>query len=478
MLYLEEQLSQAGTSKQWMMSRIEAIKTAPDGAKGWLKDLGKNDLEHAKAVEEYVGKVLLESNTRLCPEEIYLLLFAIYTHDIGYREGAQAHALTSYKKIIEHPEAFFIHDKNLAIAVALIGRAHGMDDLAKIPTNYPVDFLSKTREFDLRFLGALLLLADEMDQGYLRVFNRAGHDNSIRSSVYHIEIGPQIVKLKTKPQSREQWEELRNTADHIQKRLQSVSNTLRSRGVKLEQVTLYPTVWAGKGDKHDYEEPIETTKRIQPGVSDILFLLDRTVLGAQVLQQAQLQSRSVTDIPISAVHVSGYPLTFLKQYSGIIWMLGEDFEKPLPREILDFVLGNTSNGGGLVLFPFVAWSVSQGINERIQDVLPVSFKGDWREAHNQWISDFRSHPITVKAQPFAITNTFESLTVKQEAKCIIADSEHKPFLTVGKFGKGRVAYINASSHSCATPHTMASPWQQNSAVQEIIAKTITWILGD
>jgi len=38
-------------SKQWLASRIEAIKTAPDGARAWLKDLGKNDIEHAEAVE-------------------------------------------------------------------------------------------------------------------------------------------------------------------------------------------------------------------------------------------------------------------------------------------------------------------------------------------------------------------------------------------------------------------------------------------
>jgi len=415
----------------------------------------------------------LESNILLCPEEVYLLLHAIYTHDAGYRESGKAHAKASHDAIIEHPERFFIHYENLAKAIAWIALAHGLDDLSNVPSAFPVDFLSKTLEFDLQFLGALLLLADEMDQAYLRVFNRAGQERSQRNSIYHVEIGPQIVKLKTKPDSSDQWEQLRKTATHIQLRLDRVAPILGRRGVKLEQVTLYPTVWAEQGP-HE-EEGVSTSRSLSPrSTKRVFFLLDRTVLGAQILQRMQLEYGLVTVVPVSAAHVAHYPLPANEPYSGITWMLGEDFETPICREIMDMLLKNTANGGGLVLFPFVAWSVSQGINDQVQDALPVTLAGKWIEGQSNRISVIRTHPITEGIKPFTIENTYEWLTVKQGAQSIMEDSAGNPFLVVGSFGKGKVAYVNACSHQCMELREMVSPWQQNPVVGEVIVRTVAW----
>lgn len=472
MSYMQEQLSKVPASKQWLVSRIEVIKTAPDGARAWLKDLGKNDIEHAEAVEEYAGKILLESNIILCPEELYLLLHAIYTHDTGYRKRGKDHAKASHDAIIEHPEMFFISDENLAKAIAWIALSHGLEDLSQVPSAFPVDFLSKTVEFDLQFLGAMLLLADEMDQAYLRVFNRAGQERSQRNTVYHVEIGPQIVKLKTKPDSSEQWEQLKKITTHIQRRLDGVAPILGRRGVKLEQVTLYPTVWTER--PHEEEGSSSFRVLFPRSTRKMFFLLDRTVLGAQVLQRMQLEYESVNVVQVSAAHVARHPLPTNELYSCIIWMLGEDFETPICREIMEMILKNTANGGGLVLFPFVAWSVSQGINDQVQDALPVALAGRWVEGQSQRISTIKPHPITEGIKSFTIKNTYEWLTVKRGAQSIMEGSDGTPFLVAGSFGKGKVAYINASSHLCAESREMVSPWHQSPFVGLVILKTIAW----
>lgn len=474
-----EQLTQGMRKDQeWMIHRIEQIKAAPDGAKRWLKDLSKNDFEHAQAVEEYAGKTLQESHVALKPEELYLLLHAIYTHDVGYRSGAKNHARASHNAIIGHPKDFFIHDNGLAQAVALIVLAHGLEGLSEIPNRFPVDFLSKTEEFDLRFLGALLLVADEMDQGFLRVFNRLGQSGSVRNDVYHVDIGPQIVNLKTKPSSKDQWKRLSELASRVEERLKSVSDILRARGVRIEQARLYPTVWSDQEHLGNARKTQIGSLSRRPTENDLLFLLDRTVLGAEVIQYGHLDAYNIDAVPISAAHMGGCSLPTRKRYQGIIWMLGEDYAKPILNDLLDLILANTWNGGGLVLFPFVAWSVSQGINDAVQDALPVTFVGRLQEAEKQEISSFHKHLITRGSEAFSLENTYEWLQPKPNAIPIVLDSEGRPFITIGKYGKGRTAYINVCSHVCAPVRPMVSPWQQSPILRKLVTRTIAWALGE
>jgi len=473
MSYLADCLARAATPRCWMKTRVEAIKTAPDGARRWLRDLGKNDFEHAEAVEEYVGKILLESGVQLSAEESYLLLHAIYTHDVGYRRDARDHARASHDAILDGPDAFFIHDEGVANAVAWIVLGHGPDGTSQVPADFPVDLLGRTLEFDLRFLSSLLMLADEMDQGYLRVLNRAGQEQSHRRTVYHVEIGPQIVKLKTKPYSRQQWEELRQTTAHVQQRLDTVAPILGARGVRIERVDLYPTVWA---EESLHEETHAQSCRTVGGESrrEVLFLLDATVLGADVLGRVRAEFASVTTVSVAAAHGPVYPVPVEHPYSTVIWTLGEDFAEPITGSIVQTVLRNTADGGGLVLFPFVAWSASQGINEQVEDALPVAFGGMWWEARTQRLSLMEAHTITRGLEPFVIENTYEYLMPKPGAKCLISDSEGHPFLVVGTYGRGRVAYVNVCSHVCFEDRTLVSPWQQARAVGEVIARTVAW----
>jgi hypothetical protein len=475
MSYLEDILNSAPASKQWLATRFDGIRLAPDGASRWLKDLGKNDLEHAVAVEEYIGKILLEAKVVVSPEEAYLLLHSIYTHDVGYRKEAKSHARHSHDLILRDPASFFINDTQLAKAIALVVLCHGQDDLTGIPSAFAVDFLSKTTEFDLRFLGALLLMADEMDQGYLRVFNRTGHEDGPRSKVYHIEIGPQIVKVKTSPATEREWQELKGIVERVQARLDSVAGVLRSRGIKLEQVSLYPTGWAEEGRHKDRLERIDA-KKVATNHSSrkVLFLLDRTVLGAEILQRVQVLSPDLTVLPVSSA--VGAPVSLSEAtFDCVVLLLGEDFEIGLHASAVNIILENTRQGGGLLAFPFVAWSSAQGINDTLQECIPVELNGRWWEGREHMVTSLKPHPITDHVQPFQIENTYERLRVKPSADCLVRDSEGEPVVVVGTFGKGRVAYLNFCSHLCQEQRIMRSPCQQSPAVGTIVTNAMSWV---
>ncbi len=485
MSYLLKRLSRLPREKGWLYNRIEQIKISPDGAKRWLKDLGKNDFEHAEAVEDYLDTILFESKVKLSPEEIYLLLHSIYTHDIGYRKNSENHAKHTYEMIIHHPEEFFIYDQNLADAIALICLAHGTIPLSEIPCNFPIDFLDKKAEFDLRFLGSLLRLSDDIDQGYLRVFNRLGQQKSPRTNIYHIEIGTQIIKLKTKPTSRHEWEELRKIRDYIQTRLEGLTDVLSKRGVKTELIYLYPTIWA-EGPPHSELKEKKLTQISALDVKTVLFLLDNTVLSSQILQDFKIKCKSTVVVPMYYEPIKKSP-PLMQQYSEIVLFLGEGFFTPIHEWLVEKIIQNTENGGGLVLFPFIAWSVSQGINDKIEELLPVNFTGEWFEGRRHEISKFTKHSITNNIDPFAIENTYELLELKPGAQCLISGSNNNPFLIIGSYGKGRVAYLNTCMHLCSDyrvkamekniddlPDIMISPWQQSTALRDIIIRTLEW----
>lgn len=474
MSYLSDQLSTLPPEKTWMKSRIEAIKNAPDGAHRWLRGLGKNSYEHAEADEEYIGKILQESRIDLCPEEYYLLLHSIYTHDIGYRGGAEEHPRRSYDMIIQNPATYFLYDQDLANAVASIGLAHGLENLAEIPDNFPVDFLSKTTEFDLRFLGALLLIGDEMDQGYLRVFNAGGQEQSPRNHVYHVEIGPQLAKIKTRPEDLKQWEQLRQIIDHIQIRLDSVTPILRQRGIKLEHVLLFPKVWAQQVPHKDKEIRL-SRPQLEEKQKRILIILDRTTFGTDVYRSLLAHDASIDMIPVISELVSGTSVPHFTRFDAIVWLLGEDFSLPLSRNILDFVSEEVESGAGLIMFPFVAWSVSQGLNDRVERLLPVALEGRWYEGKKHRIDRLEKHPVTDGVRSFSIQNTYELLTVKENAECAIRDSDGNPFLVLGEVGPGRVAYLNVCSHLCLRSGSIISPWQQTGEIAKLFDNILSWV---
>jgi HD-GYP domain-containing protein (c-di-GMP phosphodiesterase class II) len=75
--------ARGGTSDIDLYERFGEIK---DGAKDWLKGLGKNGYGHSERLEQYLAELTKKLIDRelLTQAEIFVLLCAAYLHDLGY----------------------------------------------------------------------------------------------------------------------------------------------------------------------------------------------------------------------------------------------------------------------------------------------------------------------------------------------------------------------------------------------------------
>ena len=78
----------------------------------WLKDLGKNGYEHSERLEEYLDSFTkdLREKKLLTQEEAFVLLCAVYMHDIGYRDGGNGHGKKSKEMILDEPSTYHFGD--------------------------------------------------------------------------------------------------------------------------------------------------------------------------------------------------------------------------------------------------------------------------------------------------------------------------------------------------------------------------------
>lgn len=188
-----------------LYERFAEIKVA---AKDWLKDLGKNGYEHSERLEHYLAeltKKLIERDL-LTQAEIFVLLCAAYMHDIGYWQNGQlqvkGHPERSRKLIEDRPDTYLLGDfpsvggaiPGVAQAVGWVCYGHTAEaylPLLQVPNSFADQSLS-SEILNLRKLSALLRLADEADDPYIRL---SGHETtSIRSMTPLVKIGEETIR--------------------------------------------------------------------------------------------------------------------------------------------------------------------------------------------------------------------------------------------------------------------------------------------
>ncbi len=182
-----------------LYNRISEIKQS---AKIWLTGLGKNAYDHSERLEGYLDSLTeqLRDNNSITPEEAFVLLCATYMHDIGYRGGDKGHAKRSYEMILKDPTKYHFgdfppfgrhHYPRVADAVAWVCRGHDSfnTQLSKVRDDF-TDQAFKNSHLNLRKLTALLRLADEVDDPYIR-FNPS--EKSIREGIPLVEIEANTV---------------------------------------------------------------------------------------------------------------------------------------------------------------------------------------------------------------------------------------------------------------------------------------------
>jgi len=243
--FIEEKTTDGGIDFHKHISRVR------EEAPNWLKGIEKNGIDHSKRLEDYLDKLIPdEFKEKLKPAEIFILLYAVYLHDIGYRNEqgeieSNNHPLRSKKYILEDPRKY-LFDRfpsmkkgeaplaAQAVAEVCYGHAHeSVCPLRDIPNDFGDSCLCKD-PLNLRRLAALLRLADEMDQAYIRL----GH---LRNSITLPAISPGIVRMHWKG-DQSVGEALVDLVQEINETLEPVNDLLTEWDFPKTTVVLDPLV--------------------------------------------------------------------------------------------------------------------------------------------------------------------------------------------------------------------------------------------
>jgi len=241
----------------------EHISRVREEAWGWLEGIKKNGIDHSKRLEDYLDRLIPdEFKKKLKPAETFILLYAVYLHDIGYRNEkgeikSRNHPLRSRNYILANPDKYLFHGFRsmrkgepplVAQAVAEVCYGHAPESVCPL-RDIPYDFGDQClcpEELNLRRLAALLRLADEMDQAYIRL----GH---LRDSISLPAIATGVVRLHwSGPQSA--GEALDKLVQEINTTLEPVNDLLFQWGFPETTVVLQPLL---KKSPSPPQEPID-----------------------------------------------------------------------------------------------------------------------------------------------------------------------------------------------------------------------------
>ena len=237
----------------------------------FARGLGKNDYIHSEQVEKILDALVpsqIKQNENVFDHgEIFLLLVSVYLHDIGRRTATLQHEIAAYDEIKKFPGQYHL-GRYEAEAVAQICAAHASESdwpIEKCNASYGIAELSRTgRPFNLQKLGALLRIADEIENSYVRVQGIPSERSSPRHAIRFInpiyEKG--VIEIQAEPAGWDEWEELKRIKDYCQERLREVEKYLKEANLNYYQVWLQPShaciPFKGPGSTPSLDNLIET----------------------------------------------------------------------------------------------------------------------------------------------------------------------------------------------------------------------------
>jgi serine/threonine-protein kinase len=252
---LDERLDKRLMGEKTTDGRIdfhEHISKVREEASSWLEGNDKNGIEHSRRLEGYLDRLIPdEFKKKLKPAEVFILIYAVYLHDIGYRneqgkKESRDHPLRSKKYILKDPKKYLLDQfppmkegesplAAQAVADVCYGHAHeSICPLRDISNDFGDSCLCND-PLNLRRLAALLRLADEMDQVYIR----KGH---LRDSICLPEVRPGIVRFHWWEGNQSDGEELYELVHGINKTLEPVNDLLTDWDFPKTTVVLDPLV--------------------------------------------------------------------------------------------------------------------------------------------------------------------------------------------------------------------------------------------
>uniref|UniRef100_UPI0027BAFEED HD domain-containing protein n=1 Tax=Desulfobulbus sp. TaxID=895 RepID=UPI0027BAFEED len=224
--------------------------TIDEAQNNWLRSLGKNDFLHSKNVEMILDRLVpdhIKTDQNIFDHgEIFILLEAIYLHDIGRLQSNLHHEMESYEIIKNNYSKFHLQNLFEADAISQVCAAHADEaiwPIKKCEKNYGISNLTSSgRTFNLQKLGALLRIADELDNSFIRVNGLRGEEGSIRHIIRDVNPIPSkgIVEIQAHPITWEDWIILLKIKDYTQKRIREVQSYLEESKLEYYQVWLRP----------------------------------------------------------------------------------------------------------------------------------------------------------------------------------------------------------------------------------------------
>ena len=230
-----------------------------DGSQEWLSKLGKNGFQHSVRLEKYLNTLTRKAReqgkiSQISHGEAFILLSAVYMHDIGYLLNGHCesagHPKRSKDRICENPEEFLLGDfpcmpgehPRVAEAIGLVCQGHS--DEKYLPLNsLPVDFSDEAlcdHTLNLRELSAFLRIADEADDPYTRLVDDSTHP--IRGKTTLVEIGDDTIIWHWKAAGEAKPDRFQAHLEEKRKNLQTSVDYLKELKLGYWFIELYPPV--------------------------------------------------------------------------------------------------------------------------------------------------------------------------------------------------------------------------------------------
>lgn len=198
----------------------------------------ENGIEHANKVEHIIARLIPESDDDYwsrkdapSPFELYMLLSAVYLHDINKCDGKENHEFRAADNVTSSTKSFGFSNNETRIIADII-RAHADETAIKIHDLKTEDG-DGLNQVNVQFLGAVLRLADELDCDYKRVEGIEHLRKSIRESIQYeyIQSRKWLIKIGTEAKTYRDKVKLELLEKKSNRILRTVRETLHSRGL-------------------------------------------------------------------------------------------------------------------------------------------------------------------------------------------------------------------------------------------------------
>ncbi len=150
-------------------------------------------------------------------------------HDIGRRIDNDHHEKETYNEILKNPEKYGLKTWE-AKPVAEICYGHAKESerpIKDIDTSYGLEEVDQP--LNLQFLAALLRLADEIDNAFIRVRGIKDQKDSPRKLIRCVNVKSEqwIIEIQSDTISYKDRDDLQNIRDSAQERLEEIKDILK-----------------------------------------------------------------------------------------------------------------------------------------------------------------------------------------------------------------------------------------------------------